>query len=123
MGVFSWKNFKKGIQNHMRHVKKNMNNQVDRVMNKVVDQAKKHMSDRPKQLTFVNKLENPITRANPLRIGHQQKEDLPVFNSPQGRNMKKSRVTTDKDLGRNQNKAMDSRRHVVARNILKKQNI
>ena len=85
----------------MRRVKKGMNKQNDRVMNKVVDQAGKHMADGPKQLTFVNRLENSITRANPSWIDHQQKVDLPVFNTPQAKKMKKSTASTDESIGRN----------------------
>ena len=102
MGVFSWKNFKQGIQNHIRHLKKtapkqisnvvntvvdlaNVPKQVGRAIDSVVDLAKKQLLERPKQLTSVNNITNPIVRANPLRIGHDRKVDVPVFNTPQNR--------------------------------------
>ena len=124
MGVFSWKNFKQGIQNHIRHLKKtapkqisnvvntlvdvaNMPKQVGKVIDTVIDQAKQQIPRRPKFLTSVNNITNPIVRANPLRIGHDRKVDVPVFNTPQNRI---------------QSKVIESRRNVVGRNIIRKQN-
>ena len=73
----------------------------------MIDQAKQQIPSRPMFFISVNNITNPIVRANPLRIGHDRKVDVPVFNTPQGRN---------------QSKTIDSRRNVVGRNIIRKQN-
>ena len=84
-----------------------MRKQVDKVIDTVIDQAKQQIPKRQKFITSVNNITNPIVRANPLRIGHDQKVDVPVFHTPERRI---------------QSKVIDSRRHNEARNIIRKQN-
>ena len=77
MGVFSWKNFKQSIQNHIRKIKDNapkhisnvvntvvdlanMPKQVGKAIDGVVDFAKKQLLERPMFLSSVNNLESPV---------------------------------------------------------------